>query len=98
MLPPSRYVETFQDEAPAEDTGLPEPARPSGLLTWAMTLCLAVALAAFGATTYLSRVLDADAQRQREVHAASLDPETTGSIGAAARTYLDPCTVPGLRR
>lgn len=98
MLPPSRYVETFQDEAPTEEAGLPEPARLSGLLTWAMTLCLAVAFAAFGATTYLSRALDADAQRQREARAAIPDPETTGSIGAAARTHLDPCTVPGLRR
>lgn len=98
MLPPSRFVETFQDEAPAEDAGPPETARPSGVLTWAMTLCLMVVLVAFAATTYLSRALDADAQRQREARAAIPDPETTGSIGAAARTPLDPCMVPGLRR
>ena len=99
MLPPSRFVETFQDEAPAEDAGLPEPGRPSGVLSWAITLCLAVVLVAFGATTYLSRALDAGAQRQREAHAAILDPETTGSIaGAAARTLFEPCTAAGLRR
>lgn len=96
MLPPSRSFDTPRTEAfPAPRD---EARRPATLLPWTIKLCLALGLGALGATQYLSRATETGALRQF-AHASSPDPETTGSIGAAAaRITLDPCTPLTLRR
>lgn len=95
MLPARRSLDTSRTEASPGDRD--EARRPATLLPWTIKLCLALGLGAFGVTQYLSRATETGALRQF-ARAGSADPETTGSIGAAAaRTTLDPCTALTLR-
>lgn len=104
MLPPPRPADLPPDALAREarelfgrDAGEVPPS--TALLPWAIKVGLIVAVCAFGATQYLSRVVETGPVRQREAGMMPADPETTGSIGAAAsRTLLDPCGAPGLRR
>jgi hypothetical protein len=103
MLPPSRSFDTPRTEAspggrPASPGDRDAFRRPATLLPWTIKLCLALGLSALGATQYLSRATETGVLRQF-ARAGAPDPETTGSLGAAAaRTTLDPCTTFDLRR
>lgn len=96
MLPPSRSFDTPRPAA-FTDGDRDAPRRPTTLLPWTIKLCLVLGLGALGATQYLSRATESGTLRQF-ARAGSLDPETTGSIAAAAgHTTLDPCTAFDLR-
>lgn len=98
MLPPSRLVDSLPSEDPIPEREEPAARPASALLSWAIKLSLAIGLAAFGATQYLSHVVETGPRRQ-EARIGAFEPETTGSIGHAIdRVVVDPCTASGLRR
>ncbi len=101
MLPPDRYIDLPRDAGPHEEPEELAPRRPGTLLPWTIKVCLTLGLVALGTSQYLSRTVGNGTPRQREAQARlqPMDPETTGSIGAAAaHITLDPCTASDLRR
>lgn len=99
---PSRFPDSRFPPPPPLDYAAPEgrsaepaPTRRT-MLPWAVKVCLTLAVVGVGATQYLSRVTGEPPALRREAQARMLadDPETTGSLGAAARaTTLDPCAI-----
>ena len=75
--------------------------QPAGALRWALRVSLPVGLLAVAAVSQLAGA-DRSARAPDRIavagHPVPADPETTGAIGAAgaaARTRLDPCLLPG---
>lgn len=64
-------------------------------MTWAIQVGAVVVLCGFGTALYLSRQVQQGPPRFADTaRLNAFDPETTGSIGASARTtQLDPCAV-----
>ena len=84
-----------------DSSGAPTSLLRAAGVVWALRVTALVAVLAVGAAQYLARlgaVGQVPAAAQAGQHArADFDPETTGSIGAAARgVRFDPCTA--LRR